>query len=190
MQELLHRSRKIVRDNRQFLQARGLNPRNYVLLTVHRAANVDNRENLVKLIGIIEAIPYPVLFPVHPRTQKRFRRFRLWSRFKSIPHAIACEPLSYLDTLSAALYSRVVLTDSGGLQKEAVFLGKPVLTLRDETAWVNTLRRGNRLVGLNREKVLRSLRQLPRVHAAGYRVNGKTPSQIIVSAIADFVAGR
>jgi UDP-N-acetylglucosamine 2-epimerase len=80
------------------------------------------------------------------------------------------------------------LTDSGGLQKEAVFLRTPVLTLREETEWPETLKRGNQLVGLDASRVMKALDNLSATRATGFRVTGKRPSELIVNAIAKEIA--
>ncbi len=157
MYELLHNSMPAIRRNRSILKKYGIEAGRFLLLTAHRAANVDDREQLLKLLDLIEVLPMPTLFPIHPRTKKRLRQFRLWTRLSRIDGLILCDPLGYLDTLTAAHFARAVLTDSGGLQKEAIFLGTAVLTLRDETEWVETLGRGNHLVGLDSRKVGRLL---------------------------------
>ncbi len=190
MFELLHERRTAIKNNLGPLKKRGLRPSKYCLLTAHRAANVDNVDNLTALVEIIESLPDPVLFPVHPRTRKRLRDRGLWRRLEQCERTILTEPLGYLDLLAAARHARVVLTDSGGLQKEAVFLGSPVLTLRDETEWVETLTQGNRLVGLDRLRVLRRLRTLSRPKRLSYRVKGRKPSEIVAGEIQRHLKGR
>ncbi len=190
MYELLHDSMSAIRRNRSLLKRLGVEAERFLLLTAHRAANVDDRQQLLKLLVLIEALPMPTLFPIHPRTKKRFRQFRLWSRLSRVDGLILCDPLGYFDTLTAAHFARSVLTDSGGLQKEAIFLGTPVLTLRDETEWVETLLRGNHLVGLDARKVRRLLARDIKANPLPYRVRNKRPSRIIADHIARCLAGR
>ncbi len=190
MYELLDASRQTIRANRKALRRLGVEENSFVLLTVHRAATVDNEVNLRQLIDCINELPHTTLFPVHPRTRRRLKRFTLWGELKKVDHLILTEPLGYLDTLTAASFARAVLTDSGGLQKEALFLGTPVLTLRDETEWLETLRLGNRLVGLNKDVIVRFLRTKPAVRPIIYRVNSRKPSRIIVDEVADYLSGR
>ncbi|MBU8932968.1 MAG: UDP-N-acetylglucosamine 2-epimerase (non-hydrolyzing) [candidate division Zixibacteria bacterium] len=187
MLELLHSLRGTIRDNRHLLKKHGLEAEQYLLLTVHRPSSTDTRESLNQLAGILESLTEPVLFPVHPRTDKMLRRFKLLTRLKRIPHLVLTGPLPYLDNLTAARFARAVLTDSGGLQKEALALGTPVLTLRNETEWLDTLKRGNTLVGLEREQILDCLGALPKVPRTSFRINNQRPSQIIVREIARFL---
>jgi UDP-N-acetylglucosamine 2-epimerase len=109
---------------------------------------------------------------------------------KRIKNLITTEPLGYLDNLTAVCHARAVLTDSGGLQKEALFLGTPVLTLRDETEWVETLKMGNHLVGLDFEKIKKLLTHDIPVKKIDYRVNNQRPSAVIKAAIIAFLKER
>lgn len=190
MYELLDTSVETIRSNRKALKKLGVKEDNYLLLTVHRAATVDNEANLRQLVDCIKKLPHPTLFPVHPRTRKRLRQFKLWGELKRIDRLILTEPLGYLDTLTAACCARAVLTDSGGLQKEALFLGTPVLTLREETEWLETLQIGNRLVGLDKEKILKLLRSKLAAKPVGYRVNNKRPSRIIVEEVTKLLSPK
>ena len=114
-----------------------------ILFTLHRAAHTDDPAQLRRIIDAVGALEEPVRWPVHPRT-----RAALALHDVSMPaHVEACEPLGYHDLVRAVLASRVVLTDSGGLQKEAYWLGVPCVTLRGTTEWVETIDAGwNRLV--------------------------------------------
>jgi len=183
MYELLDTFRRTIRSNRKVLRRLGVKDTSFLLLTVHRAATVDNEASLRQLVACIKELPLPTLFPVHPRTRKRLKRFKLWSELRRLGGLILCEPLSYLDALTAASYARAVLTDSGGLQKEALFLGTPVLTLREETEWLETLKLGNWLVGLNKNKIISLLRKKLTVKPIVYQVNNKKPSRIIVEEV-------
>jgi UDP-N-acetylglucosamine 2-epimerase len=188
MYELLHRSRSVIRDNQTWLKKWHLEPGQFFLMTTHRAGNVDAPEKLRSLLEMIERLPLTTILPLHPRTAARLRSARLMTRLKKIPHLRLCEPLGYLDMLTAAYHARAVLTDSGGLQKEAVFLRTPVLTLREETEWPETLKRGNQLVGLDASRVMKALDNLSATRATGFRVTGKRPSELIVNAIAKEIA--
>src|SRR6185503_16740396 len=113
-----------------------------LLATVHRAENTDNVDRLRAIVAALEAAGEPVVFPVHPRTRLGLDRLGYEPR----PHVRLVAPLGYLDMVRLLVGARMVLTDSGGLQKEAYWVGVPCVTLRDETEWVETVEAGwNRL---------------------------------------------
>ena len=118
------------------------------LATVHRAENTDDPERLASIIRGLGRSGLPVLLPMHPRTRSRVKRLVLPENIEVIP------PVSYLAMLSLVRAARRVFTDSGGLQKEALWLGTPCITLRDETEWVETLNGGwNILVGADAGRI-------------------------------------
>ncbi len=144
------------------LRERGLEPGAYLLLTAHRAGNVDDRARLERLLGVIEALPDPVLFPLHPRTRERLLAAGLWERLCAMPGVQISEPLGYAEFTTLMCQARAVLTDSGGVQKEAYLARVPCLTLRASTEWVETLESGwNVLVDLDAAAVLRALERKP-----------------------------
>ena len=124
----------------------------YAALTLHRPSNVDEREKLTALFGVLEEIhrELPVVFPVHPRTRAAIERL-LGGRG---PALRTCEPLGYLDFLRLMSDARLVLTDSGGIQEETTVLGVPCLTLRENTERPITVTEGtNLVVGTDPERV-------------------------------------
>lgn len=126
----------------------------YYLATLHRQENVDDPARLSAILGALERLPHPVVLPLHPRTRSRIARAKL----RSGPNLRLLPPLGYLDMLGLLSRARAVLTDSGGLQKEAFILGRPCVTLRETTEWVETLRGGaNRLVGADPEAIARAV---------------------------------
>jgi UDP-GlcNAc3NAcA epimerase len=138
-----------------------LEPGAYLTLTAHRAGNVDPPERLRRLVELIEALPGPVVFPMHPRTRSRLERAGLLGRLDGVR---ALPPVGYLDFLELARNARAVLTDSGGVQKEAYLLGVPCVTLRDTTEWRETVDAGwNVLVDLDTEAALAALERRPPV---------------------------
>jgi len=108
-------------------------PEKYLLATIHRAENTDHPENLENILKAFGEAGYPVILPLHPRTAKTISQFTIPSNLT------ITEPVSYLKMLSITMNAFKVLTDSGGLQKEAYFLKIPCITLRTETEWVETL---------------------------------------------------
>lgn len=143
----------IARDTSKALATLGLVPKTYLLATIHRAENTDSADRLHNLIDSLRQLSRDekVILPVHPRTRPYIGRLEL----QGAPNLVVLEPLSYLDMLKVMVNARVVLTDSGGVQKEAQWLEVPCVTLRDETEWVETVSCGwNQLVGTDPDKIL------------------------------------
>ncbi|MCB0704418.1 MAG: UDP-N-acetylglucosamine 2-epimerase (non-hydrolyzing) [Saprospiraceae bacterium] len=113
----------------------GLAPQSYVLMTMHRPANVDNQAGLEKILQMIERIVQdcPVVFPLHPRTGNKLKEFGLYDKLSSLPGVHLLEPQGYLEFLHLMERAKMILTDSGGIQEETTFLQVPCLTFRDST---------------------------------------------------------
>jgi UDP-N-acetylglucosamine 2-epimerase (non-hydrolysing) len=129
----------------------------YVLLTLHRPSNVDNRGILSALLDALGEIQkdIPIIFPVHPRTMERIREFDLQGTLENAPDLRVMEPLGYLPFLDLMANAKFVLTDSGGIQEETTILGIPCLTIRENTERPITLTEGtNTLVGTDPQKIL------------------------------------
>jgi len=123
-------------------------PKQYAVATVHRAANTDLRENLNNIISVFESSPITIVFPIHPRTKEAVKKAGLEEGLKTAKNVIVTPPLGYLDMLCLQKNADAILTDSGGMQKEAYLLGIRCITLREETEWVETVEDGwNKLVG-------------------------------------------
>ena len=133
----------------------GLEPQAYVFATIHRAANTDTPEALQGILAGLAQSPDPVLLPLHPRTRAALERFHL----QLPPPVRAIDPVGYFEALSLQSQARLIVTDSGGVQKEAYLVGVPCLTLRDETEWPETVTTGwNTLVGAQPEAIAAGLR--------------------------------
>lgn len=144
-------NRMLVHQRSTVLKDFDLSPRAYVLVTVHRAANTDDPERLRGIAQALNAVEERVIFPVHPRTRRALESAGI--QFKG--HVQLIEPVGYFDMMMLEENARLIATDSGGVQREAYFLGVPCLTLRDETEWVETVEVGwNCLVGADPEKIL------------------------------------
>ena len=138
----------------------GLGARGYLLLTIHRAENTDRPEPLMAILEALEAIAEPVIFPVHPRTREALVRHGLGARLAALGHVHALAPVGYLSMLVLERDARLVITDSGGVQKEAFLLGAPCLTLFARTAWPETVAAGwNQLVPLDGAKIATAVRE-------------------------------
>jgi len=142
------------------LSEHGVSAGEYLLVTAHRAGNVDDPERLARLVELLEALPETAIFPLHPRTRARLKAAGLLERLVAAPRLKVVQPLGYLDFLVLARHARAILTDSGGVQKEAYLLGTPCITLRDTTEWVETVEQGwNVLVDLDRDAALAALQR-------------------------------
>jgi UDP-N-acetylglucosamine 2-epimerase (non-hydrolysing)/UDP-GlcNAc3NAcA epimerase len=150
--------RPLAQERSTVLADNGLERGEYLLATAHRAGNVDDPACLERLVALLEALPRPCALPLHPRTEARLEATGLRARIDAAAHLLVLPPLGYLDFLALAASARTILTDSGGVQKEAYLLGVPCVTLRDTTEWVETVDAGwNVLVGLDRETALAAL---------------------------------
>jgi len=151
--------RDVAEQRSGILEDVGVEPGSYLVATAHRAGNVDRLDRLEKLVELLAAMPQPVIFPAHPRTRLRLEDGGLMERLGDVRVVAA---LGYLDFLKLTRHARAVLTDSGGLQKEAYLLGVPCITLRDTTEWVETVESGwNVLVDLDRDAALSALERDP-----------------------------
>jgi UDP-GlcNAc3NAcA epimerase len=132
----------------------GLTHKDYVLCTIHRAENTDNLSNLTNIFNalLVIAEKIPVFLPLHPRTLDRLSNSSIKTEH---PNLRIVTPLSYLEMLRATMSAKVILTDSGGLQKEAYFLSVPCITMRNETEWTELLdANASKLTGANTEKII------------------------------------
>lgn len=165
MADVLFRSLPRSQAKSQILADLQLEPKAYLLVTIHRAANTDNPENLGSLLKTLGELDQSVVFPMHPRT-----RGVVQSQTIRIPGNVrVIDPVGYLDILQLESNADAILTDSGGMQKEAYWLGVRCITLRSETEWVETVETGwNRLTGTDPELILDALRNW---HPAGARPN-------------------
>lgn len=139
-----------------------LEPQQFCAMTLHRPSNVDDQKTLAGIIDALDAVleRMPIIFPIHPRTRARLEAFGLMQKVMAQPNLILTEPLGYLDFLQLYSNSRLVLTDSGGIQEETTALGIPCLTLRQNTERPITVTEGtNRLVGNDPETIKREATQ-------------------------------
>ena len=140
---------------------RGLTPGDYVLVTIHRAAATDTPEALSAMVDVLTSFTTPAIFPVHPRTKAKLEAAGRWDELQNVPGLIMAPPAGYLDFTALLMQAQAVVTDSGGVQKEAYFHGIPCITLRDTTEWVETIDGGfNRLTGMDAAKVAEAMADL------------------------------
>jgi UDP-N-acetylglucosamine 2-epimerase len=149
--DALHQMRAREQGGTDVLDRLRLRPREYALVTVHRAENIDDPARLRKIVQTLNLANEPVVFPVHPRTSRSLRE--LGATFRR--HVRLIEPLGFVDMISLESHARLIATDSGGVQREAYYLGVPCLTFREKTEWSETVEAGwNRVVGIEPDRAL------------------------------------
>ena len=141
----------IARKRSAILEDLGLESKNYFLTTIHRPYNTDIIKNLRNIFQAFAEIEEVIVFPAHPRTRKKIAALESKSSQELVPGNVKMvDPVGYLDMLVLEQNARLILTDSGGMQKEAYFFGVPCITLRPETEWIETVEAGwNVVVGAN-----------------------------------------
>jgi UDP-GlcNAc3NAcA epimerase len=146
MLDALLYARPLARSKSTILKQLHIEPRNYSLVTIHRAANTNDPERLSRIISALNLASETLILPMHPRTQKVLTNVNVHLE----DHIRVIEPVGYFDMLTLEENARLIATDSGGVQREAYYMGIPCLTLRDETEWIETVETGwNKLVGSN-----------------------------------------
>ena len=144
-------NRPLARQKSTLLSKLELAPEKYSLVTVHRAANTDDPTRLANIVKALSQVGETVIFPVHPRTRGALQKLDV--QFGDNVRLI--EPVGYYDMMVLEENARIIATDSGGVQREAYFMRKPCLTLRDETEWTETVQVGwNKLVGVDVDMIL------------------------------------
>ena len=150
------------REREDLVGAHGLERGAYVFATAHRAGNVDDPERLRALVALLLAVPEPVLLALHPRTRERLEAASLIGQLQQAERVTITPPLGYIEATALMCNARAVLTDSGGLQKEAYLAGVPCVTLRPSTEWSETVEQGwNVLVDLDAEAAVVALERTP-----------------------------
>jgi len=154
MYDALLYSLDIAKQKSTILQYFNISPKKYLLTTIHRAYTADERDKLAEILAAFEESEMEIIFPLHPRTKKRLQEFDL-----SLPENVRLlAPLGYMDMLILEKNAFKILTDSGGMQKEAYLLKIPCITLRPETEWIETVESGwNTLVGSNKTLILEAI---------------------------------
>ncbi len=176
------------REDHRPLRDAGVEPNAYVLCTAHRAGNVDVPERLRSLVDLLLALDEPVVLPLHPRTGARLDAAGWLDELAAADHIRLTPPLGYMAFTSLLTNARRMLTDSGGVQKEAYFASVPCVTLRDTTEWVETVEAGwNVLVDLDAQRALAELRREPPAEHPELYGDGKAGERV-VGAI-DEIAG-
>jgi UDP-N-acetylglucosamine 2-epimerase len=164
------------------LRAAGVSPGEYLLATAHRAGNVDEPARLRLLVDLLLGLEAPVALPLHPRTRARLEAAGWLSELEQSTRVCVLPPLGYLGFTALLCHARAVLTDSGGVQKEAYLAGVPCVTMRATTEWVETVDAGwNVLVDLDREAALAALeRPRPAAHPPLYG-DGRAGKRVVAA---------
>lgn len=156
MLDALNYNLKIAEEKSTILEDLDLISKEYLVATVHRPSNTDSFDNLSSIVISLCNSDLPVVFPVHPRTQKCLKQYGLWEKLDRKVKVVP--PLGYLEMLQLTANARKIITDSGGVQKEAYMLGVPCITLRNNTEWIETIEDGwNVLVGADYERIMDSI---------------------------------
>ncbi len=160
MVDVMNAHREIAAKS-DILEKLDLSPRNYILVTVHRAGNTDNRQNLESIARALIELGKSgetLVFPAHPRTVKLLSNYGLIDELKTAARII--EPLGYLEFMKLMDQAKKIATDSGGIQKEAYILKVPCITMMESTSWVETLEEGwNILSGMNTDNIVKCIRE-------------------------------
>jgi UDP-GlcNAc3NAcA epimerase len=157
MVDAMHYNRAIAEERSGILEDVGVRSGEYLAITVHRPSNTDDRESMAAIVGALGEAGVPTVFPVHPRTRKYLEQYGLLAEMPENVQVV--EPLGYIDMIRLMAHAKKILTDSGGIQKEAYMLGVPCITLRENTEWVETIEAGwNVLVGAGREGIVDAIR--------------------------------
>jgi UDP-N-acetylglucosamine 2-epimerase (non-hydrolysing) len=157
MVDALEESKKTAENHSNVLGELNLVPKKYQFMTLHRPSNVDDRESLDGILTAVAGSNERTVFSVHPRTAKMLHEFGLDKKMPG--NIITTKPLSHMDAVWLVANAARMLTDSGGLQKEAYLLGTPCITLRDTTEWVETVNaKWNVLTGADPRKILDAIK--------------------------------
>lgn len=160
MYDALIHYQKIALSKSDILTRLDIKPGRYYVSTIHRAENTDDKKRLKSILEALNQLDMPVILPLHPRTKERIKRFNL-EHLISTKKIKVMEPVSYIDMIALQSQAKAILTDSGGVQKEAYLLGVPCITLRDETEWGETVdARWNQITGADTQKIIESVEDM------------------------------
>jgi len=173
------------------LEQHGLRSGGFAMVTAHRAGTVDDPSRLARLVDLLLDLPLPVIFPLHPRTRARLEAADRLRTLESAPDVVLTPPLGSLDFTALLLESRVVLTDSGGVQKEAYLAGVPCLTMRPRTEWTETVDAGwNTLVDLDAAAVRAGIERDPPENRPPLYGDGHAGERVVDALLAHLGSGR
>jgi len=188
--EIIDKTRSISKKS-EILDILNLKSKSYLLLTMHRAENTSSRYFFMQLLETFEALKDNVIvFPIHPRTKKMFENFGLLDRLLKCSNVKTLLPVGYIDFITLLQNSLKVITDSGGIQKEAYLLNVPCITMRKNTEWVETIKGPwNVLTGVDSKKIVNAVRRqtLNSKYSESVFGNGRT-SQVISELVSSIIS--
>lgn len=187
---LLRYKEKIAKSN--IIQRLKIRNEEFILLTLHRSENVDDRVNLESILAALKEISHNIriIYPLHPRARKQLQKFRLMNKIKSMKNLELLKPCGYLDFIKLLSKSELVLTDSGGVQEETTVLGIPCLTLRQNTERPVTVKLGtNKIIGIEAKAIILETERILNGSKRGGKIppfwDGKAAERIIKVLIKD-----
>ncbi len=184
MVDALRHNTGIAEKKSRIIENLGLKDGDYYVATVHRPGNTDEQKNLTAIVEALKESGKTVVFPVHPRTKKYLHSYGLWdSPSENIRYI---DPLGYIDMLHLMKHAKKILTDSGGIQKEAYVMGVPCITLRENTEWLETLAGGwNVLAGADKHRILEAIMADVQTSADNTVFGNGDSAEKIVQAVKD-----
>ena len=185
--EIIDKTRPISK-NSEILDVLNLKSKSYLLLTMHRAENTSSRDFFIHLLETFEVLKDNIIvFPIHPRTKKMFETFGLLNRLLNCANVKTLLPVGYIDFISLLQNSFKVITDSGGIQKEAYLLRVPCITMRKNTEWVETIKgQWNVLTGVDSKKIVKAVRRPSPISKYSKSVFGRGRTSQVIS---DLISG-
>ena len=149
---------ELAKKYKSLLKEHGVTENNYHLATCHRAETTDDKQRLQIIINSLKKSEKPVLFSIHPRTEKMLKQFNLYKDIKNIDNIVMTKAMGYLEFLMFGFYANKIITDSGGVQRESFFLDKPCIVIYDESGWPDIQKIGWQIVtGLNEQKIIEAI---------------------------------
>lgn len=164
--EIINEAIKLSQKN-NILNELNLEPKDYILFTMHRAENTKSDVTFSTILRVFEKVSSKIIFPIHPRTKNILHKNNLLSKFQRLENLRLISPLGYIDFITLIQNAQKVVTDSGGIQKESYLLNVPCVTIRENTEWVETIEEGmNRLVGTDASSIVNAIEKWnPRYNA-------------------------
>jgi UDP-GlcNAc3NAcA epimerase len=185
MYDAINLFKKRAKEVSKIIEKLDLAPESYILSTIHRAENTNSVDRLTSILNALSTCGKKIVLPLHPRTKKFVEEYNLHvgDNLKII------DPVGYLDMISLQENSQKIVTDSGGVQKEAYFLKKPCITMRDETEWVETVENGwNVIVGSDSNKIMNALESFNPTGTPASAFGNGDSSSIITQIITEYLA--